>query len=558
MARLHHFHGAAILVGTAIGSAALLVAAMSSAGPAGAVARSSTQLPHLPAAAASPIPSPGAASASGLRRSLGGLPSGLRADTGPQLVTAQKSVFWSGYELVGSEFTGVAADWVVPAIQKSTGDTFSSEWIGIGGSGVIQTLIQCGVIAGEENGVITYHPFWQLYPSPVNLMQTPMSPGDLMVAVITESSPGVWQIRLGDQTKGWLLDKYVDWSGTDITSAEWIMERPTIKVVTGEYGLADFGTMRFTHLAVRAADPTVLSWVDETLIYSYVSNKDLAVAGPLHTSPTTGVYFTISYTGPTPEAGYDLVGSDGGVFVFPTGTTFGFFGSLPGIGVKVNDIVGMVPTVTDKGYFLVGSDGGVFAFGTAPYLGSLPGEHIVPKAPITGIVAADTDKGYFLVGRDGGVFSFGTVPFLGSLPGQGKSVDNIIGIAALASGKGYWLVGATGQVYTFGTAAWMGSAVNSPSPVAAIAGTETGSGYWIVLQNGTVDHFGTAIPFGTLPSLKVTPAQPIIGIVPGNNDFGYWLIGDDGGVFGFGQGGYVGSLPAVGVHVTNIVGAVPT
>src|SRR5450759_4280305 len=68
------------------------------------------------------------------------------------------------------------------------------------------------------------------------------------------------------------------------------------------------------------------------------------------------------------SSGYDLVGSDGGVFVFaPQGTTSGFYGSLPGQGVHVNNIVGMVATADDHGYFLVGSDGGVFAFGDAPY-----------------------------------------------------------------------------------------------------------------------------------------------------------------------------------------------
>ena len=35
-------------------------------------------------------------------------------------------------------------------------------------------------------------------------------------------------------------------------------------------------------------------------------------------------------------AGYDLAGSDGGVFVFPVGQATGFFGSLPGLGVKVD------------------------------------------------------------------------------------------------------------------------------------------------------------------------------------------------------------------------------
>ncbi len=48
-------------------------------------------------------------------------------------------------------------------------------------------------------------------------------------------------------------------------------------------------------------------------------------------------------------------------------------GSLPGLGVHVNDIVGVVPTADGKGYFLVGADGGVFTFGDAPFYGSLPG-----------------------------------------------------------------------------------------------------------------------------------------------------------------------------------------
>ena len=63
-------------------------------------------------------------------------------------------------------------------------------------------------------------------------------------------------------------------------------------------------------------------------------------------------------------AGYDLAGSDGGVFVFPVGQAQGFFGSLPGLGVKVNNIVGIVPTNNFTGYNLVGSDGGVFVFPT--------------------------------------------------------------------------------------------------------------------------------------------------------------------------------------------------
>jgi endoglucanase len=272
---------------------------------------------------------------------------------------------------------------------------------------------------------------------------------------------------------------------------------------------------------------------------------------PASTNPATG-------NGPASPSGYDLVGSDGGVFVLPTGSSSGFYGSLPGLGVHVGDIVGMVPTSNDQGYFLVGGDGGVFSFGNAPFLGSLPGLGVKPAQPITGIVPTGTDGGYFLVGRDGGVYAFGNASFLGSLPGDGIHTDNIVGIAATPSGNGYWVVASTGTVYSFGATKQLGSATGISSPVSAIAGTPTGGGYWIVTQNGSVDGFGNAKYFGSLPGVGVSPAKPVIGVVHTAGTGGYWLIGSDGGIFAFGDAGFVGSLPGLGVDVSDIVGAVPT
>jgi hypothetical protein len=260
---------------------------------------------------------------------------------------------------------------------------------------------------------------------------------------------------------------------------------------------------------------------------------------------------------PPPPSGYDLVGHDGGVFVFPVGQSGGFYGSLPGLGVHVSDIVGMVPTANDQGYFLVGQDGGVFAFGNAPFENSLPGLG-VKVSSIVGIVPTSDDQGYFLVGSDGGVFTFGNAPFLGSLPGIGVHVTNIIGIAANPSDSGYWLVAANGTVYSFGSAVNFGSATGTSSPVSAIESTPDGGGYWIVTQNGSVYTFGDAGNFGSLPGIGVIPAHPVIGLVPTSDDGGYWLIGSDGGIFAFGDAPFVGSLPGLGVSVTDIVGAVPT
>jgi hypothetical protein len=291
---------------------------------------------------------------------------------------------------------------------------------------------------------------------------------------------------------------------------------------------------------------------------------DVTVTTPGGTSAVSGadefLYVQSSSPPAAPPAsasGYDLVGRDGGVFVFPTGQSGGFYGSLPGLRVSVHDIVGMVPSSDDHGYFLVGKDGGVFAFGDAPYLGSLPGLKVSVN-DIEGIVPTSDNRGYFLVGKDGGIFAFGDAPYLGSLPGMGIHIDNVIGIAATPSDAGYWVVAANGTVYAFGGAPRLGSATGTSSPVAGIASTPDGNGYWIVTQNGSVYPFGDAGNYGSLPGLGVRPAHPVIGLVPTSDDRGYWLVGGDGGIFAFGDAPFVGALPSLAVHVTDIVGAVPT
>jgi uncharacterized repeat protein (TIGR02543 family) len=257
---------------------------------------------------------------------------------------------------------------------------------------------------------------------------------------------------------------------------------------------------------------------------------------------------------PTPAgtASYDLVGSDGGVFVFGQPGA-GFFGSLPGIGVHVNDIVGMVSTSGNKGYYLVGSDGGVFAFGDATFEGSLPGIG-VDVNDIVGISPTADDGGYFLVGKDGGVFSFGNASFEGSLPGLGIHVNNIVGFAATTTDQGYWVVGSGGRVYAFGNAANLGSA---PGAVTSIASAPGGQGYWLTGPDGGVFTFGSAPFEGSLPGMDVQ-VNNITAMVPSSDGKGYVLIGADGGIFAFGDASFEGSLPGIGIHVTNIVGAVPT
>jgi predicted outer membrane repeat protein len=265
------------------------------------------------------------------------------------------------------------------------------------------------------------------------------------------------------------------------------------------------------------------------------------------------------------STGYDLAGSDGGVFVFPTGQSSGYYGSLPGLGIKVNNVVGLVPTNNFTGYDLAGSDGGVFVFPTgqaAGYYGSLPGLGVKVNN-VVGLVPTNNDKGYDLVGSDGGVFVFPTgqsAGFYGSLPGLGVHVNDIVGIVATPGGGGYFLVGRDGGVFAFGNTNFYGSLPGkgiSVDNIVSIATTPTGKGYYLVGSDGTVYPFGDAVNHGTLPGMGISVSN-IVSIVPTVDGGGYWLIGSDGGVFAFGDAGFIGSLPGLGVKVSNVVGAVPT
>lgn len=190
------------------------------------------------------------------------------------------------------------------------------------------------------------------------------------------------------------------------------------------------------------------------------------------TLPDVGVHVNdIVAIAPTGDGrGYWLIGRDGGEFAFGDAK---YHGSLPGVGVHVKDIVGMVATSNGGGYWLVGADGGVFAFGNASFVGSLPGIG-VKVSDIRAMIPSPTRHGYVLVGSDGGAFVFGSgVHYYGSLPGEGIHVKNIVGLALTYGAHGYWFAGSGGVAYAFGD----GQSFPEPSglsghlPVVAIAGT---------------------------------------------------------------------------------------
>ena len=122
----------------------------------------------------------------------------------------------------------------------------------------------------------------------------------------------------------------------------------------------DFGFDAATNVVV--VSPTSLTATAPAGAPGFV---DVTVTTPGGTS-ATGSADQYTYQ----KTGYWMVGNDGGIFSFGGAP---YEGSLPGLGVHVKNIVGLVPTSDGKGYWMIGSDGGVFAFGDAGFVGSAPG-----------------------------------------------------------------------------------------------------------------------------------------------------------------------------------------
>ena len=153
------------------------------------------------------------------------------------------STNWAGWIASGTTFTGVGAHWTVPSVVPSPAPEYSSEWVGI--DGVLETdLIQTGTSQDTPAGSTSSPDFawFELLPASPVTINAPVVPGDVMLATITEGSPGSWTISIEDQTQSWIYTNTFSYS-ISAQTAEWIEEAPTVGGVT-----VDVGRLRVEHL----------------------------------------------------------------------------------------------------------------------------------------------------------------------------------------------------------------------------------------------------------------------------------------------------------------------
>lgn len=209
------------------------------------------------------------------------------------------SLNWSGYSVVSDfdnpqpQFTRVNASWTVPTVKVSINNSFSAEWIGVGGQ-FDNTLIQAGTRQDSIDGQVIFSAWYELVPGRlVNINSLSISPGDRITASISlvDADAYTWTIEIHDDTNGQSFSKSVVHISSAL-SAEWIEERPSLDGTPQT--LADFGQVTFTGCgaALNGKDGTISSYPSNRITMHDGQNKPLVKVSDL---TQDGSSFTVSF-----------------------------------------------------------------------------------------------------------------------------------------------------------------------------------------------------------------------------------------------------------------------
>ena len=170
------------------------------------------------------------------------------------------SLGWAGYVVAETfnekrQIIAISASWVVPQVNVSKGDGYSSAWVGIGGQ-IDKTLIQVGTQHNVRNMQAEYGAWDEILPDYlVEIENLEVSPGDRIIASINLDNPELnyWNIQIVNTANGQRFNRNVTYNSTR-SSGEWIAERTT---VNGQISnLADFGSITFNKCLINLGNDT--------------------------------------------------------------------------------------------------------------------------------------------------------------------------------------------------------------------------------------------------------------------------------------------------------------
>ncbi len=155
------------------------------------------------------------------------------------------STNWSGYAATGRTFTSVASSWTEPTGTCSSGNQYSSFWVGLDGYNS-NSVEQTGTDVDCSGRTAQYYAWYEMYPNPSYEINHTVRPGDKISASVTYSGTNSYTLKLADSTQGWTFTTTKSLSGAPRSSAEVITEAPCCTTSGGTLPLADFGKVSYT------------------------------------------------------------------------------------------------------------------------------------------------------------------------------------------------------------------------------------------------------------------------------------------------------------------------
>jgi hypothetical protein len=167
------------------------------------------------------------------------------------------SANWAGYAVrkTGTAFRHVSGTWTVPAVDCTTGaESYSANWVGLGGySSSAKALEQLGTESDcSRSGTASYSAWFEVVPTAATTARMTIEAGDVVRASAAVRGTLV-TLKLTDLTRGKTITKTVRAGVVDVSSAEWIVEAPSLCDGTttsdascAQSALANFGSTGFS------------------------------------------------------------------------------------------------------------------------------------------------------------------------------------------------------------------------------------------------------------------------------------------------------------------------
>ena len=187
----------------------------------------------------------------------------IAVGAGAPAAGAATSTNWAGYAAArsGVKFRHVSATWVQPAVTCTAGTpSYSSTWVGLGGdSTASKALEQIGTEADcSASGTAHYSTWYELVPDVSHSAKLVLNAGDRVHASVAVSGQLV-TVTLSDLTRGSHFTKVLRASAIDVTSAEWIVEAPSLCEDASLSSCAIGALADFTSTSFSAATATTVA-----------------------------------------------------------------------------------------------------------------------------------------------------------------------------------------------------------------------------------------------------------------------------------------------------------